>query len=102
MTRWIKIAVGRKRPYRALQRRPDEDNVSFPSGHTSTRVLASRSAPAIVARMRGYKSEPYVWVVRRTLATTSAYLRIAADKHYLTDVLGGAAIGTACGLTVPS
>ena len=28
-------------------------------------------------------------------------MRIAADRHYLTDVLVGAAVGTAVGLAVP-
>jgi membrane-associated phospholipid phosphatase len=29
------------------------------------------------------------------------YLRIAAEQHYLTDVLAGAAVGTAIGWAVP-
>ena len=34
-------------------------------------------------------------------ATTGAYLRIAADRHYATDVLTGSAVGSAIGFSVP-
>ena len=37
-----------------------------------------------------------------TLAAGVGYLRIASDTHYLTDVLAGAAVGTAFGVLVPS
>jgi hypothetical protein len=36
-----------------------------------------------------------------TSASATGYLRIAADRHYLTDVLVGAAIGGAVGWAVP-
>jgi membrane-associated phospholipid phosphatase len=36
-----------------------------------------------------------------TLAAATGYLRIAADRHYFTDVLAGAALGAGAGLTVP-
>jgi membrane-associated phospholipid phosphatase len=74
--------------------------VSFPSGHTS-RAFALATSAGYIAHVRGYKVEPYVWASGATLAVTTAYLRIGADKHYLTDVLAGAAIGVSAGLTVP-
>jgi hypothetical protein len=36
-----------------------------------------------------------------SLAAATGYLRIAADSHYFSDVLVGAAVGTAVGLLVP-
>jgi membrane-associated phospholipid phosphatase len=36
-----------------------------------------------------------------TLAATTATLRMIADKHYFTDVLVGAAVGSAAGFLVP-
>jgi hypothetical protein len=36
-----------------------------------------------------------------TLATATAYLRIAADKHYLSDVVAGAALGAIGGMLIP-
>ena len=102
VTRATKIAFARKRPYAHFtgDRDPNEDNVSFPSGHTSYSFAFATSA-AMIARARGYKSERYIWIAGMALAATSGYLRIAADRHYLTDVLGGTTLGVAAGLTVP-
>jgi len=54
-----------------------------------------------VASMRGYASEPLFWSVGMGLAAFVGYLRIAADKHYFTDVLVGALVGTVSGIVVP-
>lgn len=99
-TRIIKLGVGRQRPDSHFSGATSEQYVSFPSGHTSGAISVAVSA-AIVARMRGYKSEPFLWIGGTAIAAGAGYLRIAADRHYLTDVLAGAAIGTAAGLTVP-
>jgi membrane-associated phospholipid phosphatase len=97
LARWAsriaKLGIGRERPDMS-------DNMSFPSGHTTTAFSVAVSA-GMVARMRGYRSEPYVWLSGMALATTSGYLRIAANKHWFTDTLSGAFLGTAIGLTVP-
>jgi len=101
VTRGIKISVARTRPFAHFGGLTgDEDNLSFPSGHTS-RAFALATSAGFIAHMRGYKVEPYVWASGATLAVTSAYLRIAADKHYLSDVSVGALIGVSAGLTVP-
>lgn len=101
VTRVLKLGTARQRPYAHYTGPIDEDdNLSFPSGHTSTSFAVAISA-ACVARMRGYRSEPYLWIGGTLLAATAGYLRIAADRHYLTDVLSGAVLGTAAGLTVP-
>ena len=42
-----------------------------------------------------------MWAGGFTLAAVTGYLRIAADKHYFTDVLTGAGIGVLGGLLVP-
>lgn len=101
LTRGLKIVIGRQRPY-AHYTGPinHEDNLSFPSGHTSLAFSLVTSA-AMVARARGYRSEPYIWAIGMTVATAAGYFRIAADKHHVTDVLAGAVTGTAVGLTVP-
>jgi membrane-associated phospholipid phosphatase len=100
-TRILKLGIARQRPYAHYTGPIDEDdNLSFPSGHTSTSFAVAISA-AMVAHMRGYRSEPYLWIGGTLLAASAGYLRIAGDKHYLTDVLSGAVLGTAAGLTVP-
>jgi membrane-associated phospholipid phosphatase len=101
VTRGIKVTVARTRPFAALtDASGSEENLSFPSGHTS-RAFALATSAGVIAHTRGYKIEPFVWAGGMTLAATSAYLRIAADRHYVTDVLVGAALGVAGGLTVP-
>lgn len=42
-----------------------------------------------------------IWTAGYALAATSGYLRIAADRHYLTDVVVGAVVGSGIGLAVP-
>jgi membrane-associated phospholipid phosphatase len=51
--------------------------------------------------MRGYRLAPLVWGVGMPLAAATGYLRIAADKHYLTDVVVGALFGAAVGVALP-
>lgn len=101
LTRAGKLIAGRQRPYAHYGLALDhEDNLSFPSGHTS-RAVAIGTAAAMVARSRGYPSEPYLWASTATLGLATGYLRIAADKHYVTDVLAGGVLGVAVGLAVP-
>ena len=42
-----------------------------------------------------------IWGAGLGLAVTTAYLRIAADRHYATDVLAGSAFGIAAGIAIP-
>jgi membrane-associated phospholipid phosphatase len=101
VTRALKLGVGRQRPYaRYGDPDDDDDNLSFPSGHAA-RPVSIVVAAALVARARRYRSEPYLWAGGLALAAASGYLRIAGDRHYVTDVLAGSALGVAAGLTVP-
>ncbi len=54
-----------------------------------------------VASMRRCRWAGVIWAVGLAGAATVGYLRIAADQHYLTDVLVGAAAGSAIGFAVP-
>jgi membrane-associated phospholipid phosphatase len=99
-----KFIVARARPEVAFAEPGREasidDHTSFFSGHTMA-VFAQTVAAGTIARRRGYALEPAIWATGLTLGATTAYLRIAADKHYLSDVLAGAAIGSAFGYLVP-
>ena len=104
----VKFVVARERPYaheRSVSgwleppKKPD-DNLSFWSGHTSlTFTLAA--AGGAVAALGGYDHAPLVMGVSGSLALATGYLRIAADKHYFTDVLTGAVMGSAMGILLP-
>ena len=74
---------------------------SFPSGHTTVAFALGASAGTI-ASMRGYRIAPLVWIVGMTLGAATAYFRMAADRHYFTDTLGGAALGIGTGVAVPA
>lgn len=100
----VKTAVGRQRPeshYRGPAiKGPSENNVSFYSGHTSL-AFSLAVASGTVASIRDYEMAPWIWGTGLAIATTTGYLRIAADKHYITDVLAGAAVGSAFGFGIP-
>jgi membrane-associated phospholipid phosphatase len=104
-TEITKVLVGRGRPF--LRAHPDDptppssdDNLSFFSGH-SAEAAALAAASGTVATMRGYRWAPITWAVGGALAAGTAYLRIAADEHWLTDVLVGLAVGVGVGFAVP-
>ena len=42
-----------------------------------------------------------MWATGLTLSLATGWLRIAADKHYFTDVLTGAIVGAVVGFGVP-
>ena len=102
-----KFAFARERPdvhastpaQRAASK-SSEDDISFTSGHT-TIAFAIATASGTVASLRGYRLAPVVWTAGLVLAAGTGYLRIAADRHYATDVLAGGAIGAAVGLALP-
>lgn len=100
----VKFAVARRRPFVAFgdpSLPPDvDDNTSFYSGHT-TLVFALATTAGVVAHRRGYRLAPVIWASGYILGATTGYLRIAADRHYVTDVVVGAVAGTAVGLAVP-
>ena len=104
----VKFTAGRERPFvhvlspseKALTAKPTDNNLSFFSGHT-TFAFTMATAAGTVCSMHGYSFAPYVWAGGLTVATATAVLRIGADKHYATDVLTGAIIGTAFGIGVP-
>jgi membrane-associated phospholipid phosphatase len=101
VTRIVKLAIARQRPYAHFGIGGTGDaNLSFPSGHSSASFSVAVSS-GMVAHMRGYSHERFVWIAGLTFATATAYFRIAADKHYLTDVATGASIGAGIGLTMP-
>jgi membrane-associated phospholipid phosphatase len=103
-----KVLLARQRPYvqaiplDAEGRRPhvDDDFLSFFSGHT-TGAFALAASAGTVATMRGYRWAPAVWIATGVFATSTGYLRIAADRHWLTDVLLGMIIGVGVGIAVP-
>ena len=106
----IKGAVGRARPFvynddpriPAESRRSQTAVRSFPSGHTATAFAGAVFTGEVFARLN--PDDPARHWVRGTtllLAATTGWLRIRAGKHYPTDVLVGAVIGSLAGWGIP-
>lgn len=84
MTHAVKFAVRR--------RRPDGGPYSFPSGHTS----AAFATAATLQRELGWDVGIPAYVIASYIATS----RAAANKHYVSDLVVGAAIGLVAGRAV--
>ena len=72
--------------------RPDGTRYSFPSGHSSV----SFASATVLQRHYGWKAGAVAYGV----ATYVAASRIQEERHFLSDVAFGAAIGIAAGRTV--
>ena len=81
----LKAAVGRERPN-------EQDDKSFPSGHTSNAFALA----AVAERHYGWK----IGVPAYVLAGVMGASRLQQDKHWLSDVVAGAALGYIAGRTV--
>ncbi|HEX9978945.1 MAG TPA: phosphatase PAP2 family protein [Flavobacterium sp.] len=70
-------------------RRPDgSTSDSFPSGHTATAF-----AGAELLREEYGDSSPWYGITGYVIAAGAGFMRIANDRHWLTDVAAGAGIG---------
>ena len=105
----VKFAVGRGRPYTVgasdelLAQGHDlaDNNLSFFSGH-ATFTFALASSAATVATLRNYRFAWLLWAIGIPMATATSILRLAADKHWTTDILLGSAFGLAAGILMPT
>ena len=99
LTRVTQRAVGRSRPDAAPG---TTDNTAFFSGHTSTAFTAASALCVQHSRLEIYGgiADKLVCPTALAVAATTGVLRIVADRHWASDVLAGAAVGTLVGLTV--
>ena len=80
-----------------------EGNDSFPSGH-ATLSFAAAAFGVTVAALDLPSSSPWFLPFAATevsLAVLTASFRVASGMHFLTDVIVGAALGTAIGIALP-
>jgi membrane-associated phospholipid phosphatase len=104
----IRVVTGRERPWiheltpeeKPLTERPEQNNLSFISGHTAT-AFAIAVSSGTVAMRRGRRVAPALWISGLTLGAVSGYLRVASAQHWMTDVVAGVGSGVAIGLAVP-
>ncbi|MGH7792910.1 MAG: phosphatase PAP2 family protein [Thermodesulfobacteriota bacterium] len=88
MTKIIKVSTGRERPNGG----EDRFSSSFPSGHAS----GSFALASVFDVMYGHK----IGIPLYTLAGFVGFSRLSDNKHFLSDVLFGAVLGTVVGRTV--
>jgi hypothetical protein len=98
-TQVVKIVVGRSRPnlnegkgaFRFM--RIDPDHHSFPSGHTTAAFALSSTLSRRIGSLPAS-------ILLYAMSTLTAAERIASDKHWLSDTVLGAVIGSVIGLAV--
>lgn len=101
ITTGLKIITGRSRPSRNngntdmdfFEMEFEDEENSLPSGHTST---AFAVATVLSERIENL----YASIGLYSLAGLTAFQRIYKDKHWLSDTILGAALGTVIGLKV--
>ncbi len=103
-----KTTIRRLRPYAYNVKVPQDIRLapaakrSFFSGHTS---LAFGSAVFTSTLFDHYYPEsslrPWVWGSSLAIASGGGYLRYAAGKHFPTDIIVGAVVGSAIGYVIP-
>lgn len=71
-----------------VERPNGSDRHSFPSGHTATAFMTA----TMLSKEYGYKS-PWISVGAYSVATATGLMRIANNKHWLSDVMVGAGVG---------
>ena len=110
ITRFTKDVVGRERPRlesaeedglgpRRIEELDEKDgnHRSFPSGHASGAFTFAAYLERAVARKVGLRgpARTVSFVTFYGLAGYIGYSRLRLDKHYFTDIVAGAALGTA-------
>jgi undecaprenyl-diphosphatase len=93
LTETIKQIVDRARP--ELEAVAATLGPSFPSGHTSTAAASWAAFALIAGRWWGRRSWPTLAGLAVGIAVAVALSRVLLDVHWLSDVLGGLALGWA-------
>lgn len=103
-TEIVKFAVARPRPYTLTEgAEGSEDLASFFSGHTSL-VASAAFSTARMVDLTGELSAGQRWAVyggAGALTAATGAARVAAGKHYISDVVVGAAVGGCIGWLTP-
>ena len=107
----VKSVVGRPRPYvysddpgvaAYASSQGRDSHLSFYSGHASSTFSASVAGAYLFAQSTtDENARAAVWGTELALAGATADLRTRAGKHFYSDVLVGATIGSGLGVLIP-
>lgn len=105
----LKVLAGRDRPYTYYED-VDEGGLdnhdfmeSFPSGHSTFAFMSAGFVSYVFSEYypdSRYKS--LVYIASYSCALATAALRVSSGNHFLTDVAGGAALGSIIGIGIPA
>jgi membrane-associated phospholipid phosphatase len=103
-TEWLKVAVHRSRPVlygsdAVAAAHSHESRMSFPSGHTSM-AFAAATSYLVMARRQHLPHAGRNAALLYAGAAGVGVLRVAAGRHFPTDVAAGAILGTGVGWLV--
>jgi len=100
---WAAVRLSRKLIYRPRPPRPPgrgpKSESTFPSGHTTEMTALALVAAQVLADERMLTTRQ-AWVLRVGLPLLIGSNRVYVREHWLTDVLGGWALGAAVGSSV--
>ena len=106
-----KYVVQRPRPYaystdpavmRMTAQQRKESHLSFYSGHAAITFTAAVAGSYMFSvQSENEASRATLWGVELALASATANLRVRAGKHFYSDVLLGALVGSGIGYAVP-
>ena len=104
----LKGITQRTRPFAYNEDTPLEEKKtqnakrSFFSGHTSVAFAMAFFLSTVYSDFHPNSEwKPFVWGVSLLAATTVGYLRYASGKHFPTDIITGALVGSAVGYFIP-
>jgi len=100
-TEWTKALAHRSRPVMYTTQAPAaaagrDNRRSFPSGHTAT-AFAVATSYAVMAHRQHLPHATRNDILLFTGAAGVGAMRVAAGRHFVTDVIGGAVLGAAVG-----
>lgn len=105
----LTLAAGRPRPFlfgtnASLEDRNSADaGLSFLSSHASVSFALATSTFMASHRLHPKSKGPYAILgVGLALAAFVGFARVEAGKHFITDSVGGAIVGSSLGILVPS
>jgi membrane-associated phospholipid phosphatase len=101
---WVKVLVHRSRPVLYTSAGPaaagtHENRVSFPSGHAEL-AFAAATAYTVMAHRQHLPHATRNAILLYAGATVVGVLRVVAAKHFPTDIVGGALLGSGVAWTV--
>lgn len=91
MSNLIKALVNRARP--DIDRLTGFSGPSFPSGHATTAAASYAAFALLLGRRRTRRTKAILSGVAAAITVVVAFTRVLLGVHWLTDVLGGIALG---------